>query len=71
MGGVIIGMDPHKASATIEALNGRERVLGGGRYGTDRGGYRAVRAAVARWPERVCGRGKRRNRPAPGSAAGR
>ena len=53
MGGVIIGMDPHKASATIEVLDGRERVLGGGRYATDRDGYRAMRAAVARWPERV------------------
>ena len=33
MGGVIIGMDPYKAPATIEVLDGRERVLGGGRYG--------------------------------------
>lgn len=53
MGGVIIGMDPHKASATIEVPGGRERVLGGGRYATDRDGYRAMRDAVARWPERV------------------
>jgi transposase len=53
MGGVIIGMDPHKASATIEVLDCRERVLGGGRYATDRDGYRAMRAAVARWPERI------------------
>ena len=53
MGGVIIGMDPHKASATIEVLDRRERVLGGGRYATDRTGYRAMRDAVARWPERV------------------
>jgi len=53
MGSVIIGMDPHKASATIEVPGGRERVLGGGRYATGRDGYRAMRDAVARWPERV------------------
>ena len=34
MGSVILGMDPHKASATIEVIDGRERVLGGGRYAT-------------------------------------
>jgi transposase len=53
MGGVIIGVDPHKASATIEVLDRCERVMGGGRYATDRNGYRAMRDAVARWPERV------------------
>jgi hypothetical protein len=58
MGGVIIGMDPHKASATIEVLDSRERVLGGGRYATDRDGYRAMRDAGE--PERV-GRWGRRN----------
>jgi len=50
---VIIGMDPHKLSATIEVLDDRERVLGGGRYGTDRAGYRQLLAAGRRWPERV------------------
>jgi transposase len=63
MGGVIIGMGPHKASAAIEVPGGRERVLGGGRYATDRDGYRAMRDAVARWPERVWAAGE-----APGSA---
>jgi hypothetical protein len=29
--------DPHKRSATIEVINGREQVLGGGRFDTDRG----------------------------------
>ena len=29
--GVIIGMDPHKRSATIEVLDERHQVIGGGR----------------------------------------
>ena len=53
MGRVIIGADPHKLSATIEVLDDRERVLGGGRYSTDRNGYRAMLAAGRRWPGRV------------------
>ena len=38
MGAVVIGMDPHKRSATIEVMAADEAVLGGGRYGTDAGG---------------------------------
>jgi transposase len=53
MGRVVIGMDPHKRSATIEVMAGDEAVLGGGRYGTDAAGYRPVAAAVRQWPERV------------------
>jgi hypothetical protein len=53
VGGVVIGMDPHKLSATIEVLDERERVLGGGRYGTDRAGYRQMLAAGRRWPDRA------------------
>jgi len=33
--GVIIGMDPHKRSATIEVIDDQARVLAAGRYGTD------------------------------------
>jgi len=40
--GVIIGMDPHKRSATIEIVNDREEILAQGRFGTDRDGYRAM-----------------------------
>ena len=29
---VVIGMDPHKRSATIEVMAGDEAVAGGGRY---------------------------------------
>ena len=39
---VIIGMDPHKRSATIEVLDERERVLAVGRFGTDPGRLPAV-----------------------------
>ncbi|MGN9893804.1 IS110 family transposase [Micromonospora sp. L31] len=42
MGQVIIGMDPHKRSATIEVINGREKVLAQGRFGTDRDGYQTM-----------------------------
>ncbi len=41
MSAVVIGMDPHKRSATIEVMTADEAVLGGGRYGTDASGYRA------------------------------
>ena len=42
MGQVIIGMDPHKRSATIEVINDREKVLAQGRFGTDRAGYQTM-----------------------------
>lgn len=53
MGQVIIGMDPHKRSATIEVIDDRETVLAGGRFGTDREGYKAMLALARRDPERV------------------
>jgi transposase len=53
MSAVVIGMDPHKRSATIEVMAADEAVLGRGRYGTDVSGYRAMRRAVRRWPERT------------------
>jgi hypothetical protein len=34
MSRVVIGVDPHKRSATIEIVDGRERTLGQGRFGT-------------------------------------
>jgi transposase len=40
---VVIGMDPHKRSATIEVMAGDETILGGGRFGTDRDGYAWLR----------------------------
>jgi len=50
---VIIGVDPHKLSATIEVVDGRERLLGSGRFSTDQGGYTAMRTYAKAWPERV------------------
>src|SRR5256714_12345099 len=46
-------MDPHKRSATVEIIDDRETVLAGGRFGTDRDGYRAMLAVGRRHPERV------------------
>jgi transposase len=53
MSRVVIGMDPHKRSATIEVLDERERVLTTARFGTDRAGYRQLLAAGRRWPDRL------------------
>ena len=53
MSQVIIGMDPHKRSATIEVMTSDETVVGGGRYGTDVAGHRAMLAEAKRWPERT------------------
>jgi transposase len=50
---VFIGVDPHKLSATIEVVDGRESVLTTGRFGTDKAGYAAMRKHVAAWPERT------------------
>ena len=36
---VVIGMDPHKRSVTIEVMAADEEVLGGGRFGTDAAGF--------------------------------
>ena len=53
MSQVIIGMDPHKRSATIEIMAGDEAVVGGGRYATDAAGYRSMLTEVKHWPERM------------------
>lgn len=53
MAQLIIGVDPHKRSATIEVITGQERVLDRGRYGTDTHGYQAMLAAGRRHPGRV------------------
>jgi len=50
---VVIGMDPHKRSVTIEVMTGEESVVGRGRFGTDREGHAAMRRLVSRWPDRV------------------
>ncbi len=52
MGAVVIGMDPHKRSATIEVMAADESVLDGGRFGTDLAGYRAMLAFARRFEQR-------------------
>ena len=41
---VIIGVDPHKLSVTIEARDSREILRARGRFGTDAGSYRQLLA---------------------------
>ena len=50
---VIIGVDPHKLSATIEVVDHHEKLLGSGRFTTDQAGYAAMRNYAKAWPERV------------------
>jgi len=51
--GVIIGMDPHKRSATIDVIDERARVLAAGRYGTDKAGYAEMLRAGRKFEDRV------------------
>ncbi|MDQ3689148.1 MAG: IS110 family transposase [Chloroflexota bacterium] len=51
--GVIIGMDPHKRSATIEVVDERGTALSTGRFGTDEAGYAGMLAAGRRFTARV------------------
>nr|BFE56418.1 IS110 family transposase [Dactylosporangium thailandense] len=53
MSRVVIGLDPHKRSATIEVINEREKILAQGRYATDTGGYAQMLAAGRRFPDRT------------------
>src|SRR3954451_24392046 len=50
---VVIGVDPHKLSATIEVVDEREHLLARGRFGTDRLGYAAMVKYVRGWPRRT------------------
>jgi hypothetical protein len=50
---VVIGVDPHKRSATIEIMNHREKAIGKGRFGTDRDGYQAMLAAGRKHTDRI------------------
>jgi transposase len=53
MSQVVIGMDPHKRTATIEVMAGDEAVAGRGRYATDAAGYAAMLAEARHWPQRI------------------
>ncbi|WP_432563047.1 IS110 family transposase [Kineococcus sp. SYSU DK003] len=50
---VVIGIDPHKRSATIEVVDEAEQMLLGQRFATGTDGYRAMLAAVSAWPRRT------------------
>ncbi|HEV7147001.1 MAG TPA: transposase [Pedococcus sp.] len=50
---VIIGMDPHKRSATIAVIDQVGRAVAVGRFGTDKAGYAELLAAGRRHEDRV------------------
>jgi transposase len=50
---IIIGVDPHKLSATIEVVDDHERRLGQGRFTTDKAGYTAMLTYAKAWPKRT------------------
>ena len=51
---VVIGVDPHKASVSIEARDSTtERLVATGRFGTDTQGYRQLKALARQWPDRI------------------
>jgi transposase len=53
MSRVTIGVDPHKKSVTIEAVDEHAQVLSTGRFGTDTTGYRLMlRYVRQQWPHR-------------------
>jgi hypothetical protein len=53
MAKVIIGVDPHKLSATIEVVDRHEKLLGTGRFSTDQVGYTAMRSYARAWPDHL------------------
>lgn len=53
MGRMIIAVDPHKASVTIEVVDGDGKVAATGRFETDERSYRNLLTYVRRWPHRV------------------
>ena len=50
---VVIGMDPHKRSVTIEVMTADESIVGGGRFSTDADGYGRLLTYARQWPQRV------------------
>lgn len=53
MTAVIIGMDPHKRSVTIEVMDPDEQILGSGRFDTTEDGFTQMLDYLTDWPERV------------------
>ena len=50
---VIIGVDPHKMSVTIEVVDTHEHLLGRGRFDTTNTGYAEMQRYVKQWPDRL------------------
>ena len=50
---VIIGMDPHKSSATIEVVDEHDKIQAVGRYGTDKAGYGEMLKAGRKFDDRI------------------
>jgi transposase len=71
VGAVVIGMDPHKRSATIGVIDERENVLAQGRFGTDTDGYRRMLAGPQVPAADLGGGGLQRHRPAHRPTPGR
>jgi transposase len=53
MAEVIIGVDPHKLSATIEVVDRQERLVATGQFGTDQRGYTAMRSYARTFRHRL------------------
>jgi transposase len=53
MSRMIIGVDPHKASVTIEVVDQHGMLAATGRFPTARGGYQALMRYVKQWPHRT------------------
>ncbi|MGO4958525.1 IS110 family transposase [Luteococcus sp. Sow4_B9] len=51
--GVVIGMDPHKRTVTIEVMDADEQILGHRQFTTDVDGFDQMLAYTQTWPERV------------------
>jgi hypothetical protein len=50
---VVIGMDLHKRTVTVEVMRGDDAVLGGGRFAMDAAGHAELLRYARHWPERV------------------
>ena len=50
---VVIGVDPHKASVTLEARDTREILRASGTFPTTTAGYRAMIQVARQWPRRI------------------
>ena len=50
---VMIGVDPHKRSVTIEARDAREVLRATGSFPTSTAGYRAMMRYCRQWPARL------------------